>query len=359
MRGAMLSISRSEEARPPAELGEMRVLVHTEDDAEVELLNDMLVGAGYTEVVGIQDPERAVELVAEWAPDLLLLGVDAPGDLLAAIGDQISQPDGLPVLVLSADATPAARQRVLEMGARDFVSKPIDAGDLLLRIRNLLQVRRLQRQLRHRNTVLTEAVRARTIQLDQARLECLTILAAAAEYRDDETREHTQRVGRIAALIARALDMDEADVALIRDAAPLHDIGKVGIPDYILLKPGRLTSEERQIMTHHVEIGAKILAPAGSPVLMTAATIARTHHERWDGSGYLAGLGGDEIPLVGRITAVADVFDALTHDRPYKAAWDVDRALAEIAEQAGQQFDPHVARVFAALDPTLLDDELE
>jgi putative two-component system response regulator len=332
MRVAMLSISRSEAARPPAELGEMRILVACDLDADIELIDDLLARDGYTEVVSVQDSERTIALVAEWEPDLLLLGGRISRvDVMTAIGDAV------PVLVHTPDVTPE---------------------ELLLRVRNLLGVRRREHQLRHRHTVLAEAVRARTLQLDHARLESLSILAIAAEYRDDETREHTQRVGRIAAMIAQALDMTEPDVALIRDAAPLHDIGKVGIPDYVLLKRGRLTPDERQIMMRHVEIGARILGPAGSPVLITAAAIARTHHERWDGAGYLEGLHGDEIPLAGRITAIADVFDALTHERPYKAAWDVDRALAEIAAQAGKQFDPLVAGVFASLDVDMLSDEI-
>jgi putative two-component system response regulator len=332
MRDAMLSISRSEAARPPAELGDMRILVACDLDADIELIDDLLSRDGYSDVVTVQDLERAVALVTEWEPDLLLVGGRISSvDVMTAIGDAV------PVLVHSAHVTAEA---------------------LLLSVRNLLGVRRRQHQLNHRQTLLAEAVRARTLQLDHARLESLSILAIAAEYRDDETREHTQRVGRIAAMIAQALDMAEPDVALIRDAAPLHDIGKVGIPDYVLLKRGRLTPDERQIMMRHVEIGARILAPAGSPVLMTAASIARTHHERWDGAGYLEGLHSDEIPLAGRITAIADVFDALTHERPYKAAWDVDRALAEIAAQAGKQFDPLVAGVFASLDVDLLSDEI-
>jgi putative two-component system response regulator len=164
-------------------------------------------------------------------------------------------------------------------------------------------------------------------------------------------------VGHTAALIAQALDLPERTIATIRDAAPLHDIGKIGIPDHILLKPGRLTPEERSAMQRHVEIGARILAPARSPVLRAAADIARTHHEHWNGNGYLAGLHGEDIPLAGRITAVADVFDALAHRRPYKPAWPLERAIATIAQGAGRQFDPRVAHAFATLDhATLIND---
>jgi putative two-component system response regulator len=175
-----------------------------------------------------------------------------------------------------------------------------------------------------------------------------------AEYHDYETHNHTRRVGFTAARIARTLGLSGRFVDLIRQAAPLHDVGKVGISDTILLKPGRLTAEERAAMMRHVEIGARILEPARSPVLRAAAEIARTHHERWDGTGYLLGLEGEEIPLAGRITAVADVFDALTHERPYKPAWTIEHALQEIASQAGRHFDPHVVEAFLNIEPSEL-----
>ena len=175
-------------------------------------------------------------------------------------------------------------------------------------------------------------------------------LAIAAEYRDDDTHEHTERVGRTAARIAKQLGFSREDVDLIRRAAPLHDIGKVGIPDSVLLKAGPLTPEEFEAMKEHVEIGAKILAHGRFPVLHVAKTIALAHHERWDGTGYPFDLRGEAIPMVGRIAAVADVFDALTHARPYKRAWSVKAAVDEIEGNAGKHFDPKVVEAFMALD---------
>ena len=263
-------------------------------------------------------------------PDLVLLDLHMPGrsgfDVLAEIRDLLEPPESLPVVVLTADASRDARHRALSAGARDFVNKPIDPTELLLRVGNLLRTRQLQQQLENRNELLDEAVRIRTVQLEQARLESLVVLATMAEYHDYATANHTQRVGLMAALIAQSLDLPDQFVATIQDAALLHDVGKVGISDRVLLKPGRLTPDERLTMMSHVEIGARILGQTRSPVLRAAAEIARTHHEHWDGSGYLLGLNGEEIPLAGRITAVADVFDALTHERPYKSAWDVERA---------------------------------
>ena len=194
-----------------------------------------------------------------------------------------------------------------------------------------------------------------THDLDTAR-ESLSILAAIGEYHDDDIAPHAQRVGICASLIARALELPEPFVEMIRDAAPLHDIGKVGISRRILLKPEKLTPAEWMHMMRHVEIGAQILAPARSPVLRLAAEIARTHHERWDGSGYVAGLAGEEIPVSGRITALADVWDTLTHERPYKPAWTENRALAEIIAQTAAHFDPQVVAAFARIDRRVLDE---
>ena len=194
----------------------------------------------------------------------------------------------------------------------------------------------------------------RTRELDEARAETLRQLAIAAEYRDDETYQHTERVGHVAARLALGLGLPAGQVTLLRQAAPLHDVGKLAIPDCILLKPGRLTDQEFDVMKTHAELGARLLSSGSSPVLQMAAVIAGTHHERWDGRGYPKGLAEEGIPLVGRIVAVADVFDALTHDRPYKPAWTVERAIAEIGAGAGSQFDPRVVTAFLALRDELV-----
>jgi PAS domain S-box-containing protein len=196
---------------------------------------------------------------------------------------------------------------------------------------------------------LEKLVEERTRELDDARTETLRQLAIAAEYRDDETYQHTERVGHVASRLALGLELPAGQVTLLRQAAPLHDVGKLAIPDCILLKPGKLTDDEFEVMKTHAELGARLLSSGSSRVLQTAAVIASTHHERWDGKGYPKGLAGDAIPLVGRIVAVADVFDALTHDRPYKKAWTVDSACEEIERSAGSQFDPRVVAAFLSL----------
>ena len=337
----------------------MRLLIVDDLAFNVALMRGLLREAGYTNIRSTRDALSVPELCESFEPDLILLDFHMPGasaiDVLRSIDHLVHGRDRLPVLIVTSDPTAERRHESLSAGARDFVNKPIDEIDLMLRVRTHLLTRHLQREAQHRGDVLDEAVRARTVELEQARLESLKILASVTEYHDDDTHRHTQRVGATAALLARGLGLPEPFVAALRAAAPLHDIGKVGIPNEILLKPGPLTDDERAAMMQHAAIGPKMLAAACSPILRLAAEIAGTHHERWDGTGYLRGLAGEQIPVSGRITAVADVFDALTHARPYKEAWDRGQALAEIASQAWRQFDPRVVDALLGLDFDELD----
>ncbi|MGZ4419385.1 MAG: HD-GYP domain-containing protein [Gaiellaceae bacterium] len=208
--------------------------------------------------------------------------------------------------------------------------------------------------MRERTTALeqrTAELEQRTVDLEDSRLETLQRLALAAEYRDDDTFQHTERVGRTALLLAQELGLPEQEAELIHLAAPLHDVGKLGVPDHILLKPGFLTSIEFAQMTQHTRDGACILANSTSDVLQLAEQIALSHHEWWNGKGYPHGLEAEQIPLAARIVALADVFDALTHERPYKHAWPLDQAIAEIHTLRGEQFDPTVVDAFDQLDP--------
>jgi putative two-component system response regulator len=330
------------------------LLVHAPGEGR-GLTEAALARAGFAAVTTTTDASRALELCVTERPELVLLDLDAPGshEALHAIRHLTEGSDSLPMLALMADATADIRRWAVSMGVRDFVATPVDDTELLVRVRSALEARALQRRLRDRNAVLREAVRERTGEFDTAR-ESLSILAAIADFHDDDTDQHAKRVGIGAALIAQALGLDEVFVTTIRDAAPLHDIGKVGISRRILLKPDKLTPAEWMHMMRHVEIGARILAPSRSPVLRMASEIAGTHHERWDGNGYVAGLVGAEIPLAGRITALADVWDTLTHERPYKPAWDEERAVAEINAQAGAHFDPRIVEAFHMIDRRLL-----
>jgi PAS domain S-box-containing protein len=206
-----------------------------------------------------------------------------------------------------------------------------------------------EQQLANNAQWLETKVAERTRELEDARAETLQRLAVAAEYHDDETFQHTKRVGVTAAEIGARLGLGEDQVGFLRLAAPLHDVGKLAIPDRILRKRGKLTAHEYEVMKTHAALGVRVLSGSGSPVLQMAAVIAATHHERWDGTGYPAGLAGEAIPLVGRVVAVADVFDALTHERPYKSAWPVEQAIAKIQRAAGSQFDPRVVAAFLTM----------
>jgi putative two-component system response regulator len=334
-----------------------RIVIVDDDRCVLALLSALLAEWGYRNVIATTDPSQVVELCRQRQPDLILLDLIMPspdGFAVMSALRKIRENDFLPILVLTAAADEEARIRALELGATDFLHKPLQVVETRLRIANALETRRLHLALRVENHALEAHVRARTVSLERARMEVLERLALTAEYRDDDTREHVARVGRAAALLARALGESEEEAEMIRRAAPLHDIGKVGIPDAILLKPARLSAQERAQMQRHVAIGVEILSGSGSPLLQLSEQIAATHHERWDGSGYPHALAGDHIPLPGRIVALTDVFDALTHRRPYKEALAVPLAVREICSLSGTHFDPELVSAFRTLDPAAL-----
>jgi putative two-component system response regulator len=330
-----------------------RILIVDDEPANVLLLERILDEAGYPNHTATTDPRQVLTIHARYHPDLILLDLAMPHldglTVMAQLRQVLPAGTFLPILVLTADMTTQAKQQALSGGATDFLVKPFDSTEVLLRIGNLLQTRRLHLELQGHNQLLEQRVRDRTAQLEAARNEILERLALAAEYRDDETHQHTLRVGESSALLAAALGLPDEQIQRLRQAAPLHDIGKIGISDTVLLKPAKLTPAEFEHVKTHTLIGGRILADSPVPVLQLGREIALTHHERWDGSGYPHGLNGKHIPLSGRIVSVADVFDALTHDRPYKHAWPVDQAVAEITAQRGHQFDPDVVDAFLGL----------
>jgi putative two-component system response regulator len=259
--------------------------------------------------------------------------------------------DFVPLLVLTTDGSRQSRRRALAEGASDYMTKPFDLGELELRVRHLLEVRFMHRQLQDEKAVLESETEQQSAALEQARLEVLERLARAAEYRDDSTGRHTWRVGRLAGMIASQMGLPADDALTIERAARLHDIGKIAVPDQVLLKEGNLTGVESEVMRSHTSIGGRILAGSQAPLLQVAEQIAVNHHERWDGKGY-AGLRGQEIPFAARIVAVADVYDCLTHERPYKQAWSVADAVREIRANSGTQLDPSVVASFVELADT-------
>ena len=325
-----------------------RIMIVDDEPGNVELLKRVLERAGFHKLDSTNDPREAVALYVESRPDLILLDLHMPHlDGLAVMDrlNEIVEASYLPILMLTGDISPEARRDALSRGAKDFVNKPFNADEVLLRIRTLLETRFLYLQIQSQNQMLEAKVRERTRELEAAQIEIIERLARAAEFRDDNTGHHTERVGQMAALLARELGLSDSDVSLIRRAAPLHDVGKIGIPDSILLKLGKLTAAEFELVKTHTTIGARILSGSQFALLRMAEEIAFSHHEQWDGRGY-AGLVGNQIPLAGRIVTVADVFDALTQKRPYKAAWPIEEAVAEIERQRGRQFDPDVVDAF-------------
>lgn len=323
------------------------ILIVDDQPANIALLSALLTRAGYTNLHSTTRPSETFHLIDTVRPSLLLLDLRMPeldGFTVMQRLQELRPPDEyLPILVLTADNSPETKCRALADGAHDFLTKPFDPTEIQLRVTNLLRTQALYTDVQNQNETLERRVLERTEALERSRLETLQALALAAEFRDDETGQHARRVGEMAALIGQALQLPSDQVQLLRNAAPLHDIGKIGIPDSILLKPGRFTSDERTLMQTHPTIGFQIMEPCRSATLQMARQIALTHHERWDGSGYPHGLAGDLIPLPGRIVAAADAFDAMTHNRPYQAARSVADALAAFKRERGRQFDPDVA----------------
>ncbi len=324
-----------------------RILLVDDEAAGIAALTRILVAAGYHDLITTTDPTSAEGLCREREPDVVLLDYHMPEMDGVAVLERIrSGPDTesyVPVLMLTGDGSAAVRRRALAAGANDFVTKPVEMDEVLLRIRNLLEIRCLHRRMALQNQRLETRVAERTAELDDAHLDTLERLALAAEFRDDETGRHTERVGEAAAVLAAALGLPDEDVFLIRRAAPLHDVGKIGIPDLILRKPGPLTEAEWVTMKQHTTIGARLLSGGRSRVVRLAEQIALSHHEHWNGGGYPEGLAGDAIPLVGRLVMVADVFDALSSERVYRSAWGVHQVLDYIRSHAGRRFDPRIA----------------
>ncbi|MBF0247309.1 MAG: response regulator [Alphaproteobacteria bacterium] len=334
----------------PEHILSARLLVVDDNITNVMLLTKLLQAEGYTDVEGITDPR---EFKAKWEAqpyDLVLLDIRMPHidgyGVMEQLKAMVEVGDYPPVMVLTAQTDNETKLKALEYGAQDFLHKPFDRVEALTRIRNLVEVRLLHKQVRNQNEILEERVRERTKELEETRLEVVRRLGTAAEYKDNETGMHVVRMSKVAKVLAQAVGMSDEDANLLLAAAPMHDIGKIGIPDGVLLKPGRLTPEERVIMETHAQIGAEILGDHEWPLMQMARTVAITHHEKWNGKGYPKGLEGEEIPLVGRIVAVADVFDALTSTRPYKEGWPVEKAVNLIREEAGQHFDPGVVEKF-------------
>ncbi len=330
------------------------------------------------DITFVDSPKDAWRQMQEADFDVVVIDVNSPGlgglELLDRIGRSERTKD-VPVLMVSGSSDHQLKRRALDRGATDLLNKPIDDEDFVARLRSAIRLKSYRDRLNERRLLLEEKVRERADELAQSRLDIIWRLGKVAEQRDEETGNHVIRVGFTCRAIGQAMGMDQAAVDNLFAAAPLHDIGKIGIPDAVLQKPGPLGKKEWALMKRHCRIGARILSEESkiqvafaewrgplpgdndrsprNPFLETAATIALAHHERWDGNGYPQRLRGEAIPLEARIVAIADVFDALVSRRPYKKAIPEPKALEMIDDQVGRHFDPAVYASFMDVLPEI------
>ncbi|MCA9217269.1 MAG: response regulator [Planctomycetales bacterium] len=365
-----------------ADVVNRKIMIVDDEPVNIKVVQKYLASNGYSRFVTTTDSLTAVELMRSESPDVLLLDVMMPGiDGFYILEKMRSDPKlkFIPVLILTAVADPETKERALRLGATDFLSKPVDPADLRPRVRNALIAKAHQDELEHYAERLEHQVRVRTAELEASRRDVICCLAGAGEYRDQETGNHVIRVGLFSGIIGRQLGLDDETASILEQAALLHDVGKIGVSDLILLKPGKLTDEEFAIMKRHCEFGKNIIASSDirwrkvgrqkldeekitigkSPIMEMAARIAYSHHERWDGTGYPEGLRSEDIPLEGRIVAITDVFDALSSVRPYKEAIPPQRCFEMIREGRGSHFDPAVTDAFFASKEEILQVQRE
>lgn len=359
---------RSDQQRAPRDA---KVMIVDDEIVNIEIVRAYLEEEGFSNFITTTNSTQAVEMVRQLEPDIVLLDINMPQVNGLEILESMRRDQDLmmiPTVVLTAANDPETKLKALRLGASDFLAKPVDPSELMLRVENVLAVKAYQDHLAKHSERLEQQVRLRTAELVRSRQEAIHCLARAGEYRDDDTGHHVTRVGRYSALIAAELGFPSQAVELIEQAAQLHDVGKIGIPDSILHKPGKLDPQEFELVQEHCGIGRRIINPlsheesirlkshtsvgmqivgaTNSPVLRLAAVIAASHHEKWDGSGYPKGLVGNAIPVEGRIVAVADVFDALSSARPYKEAFPLEKCLSILRDGEGKHFDPRILSAF-------------
>lgn len=350
-----------------------KVMIIDDDHFLIQMLQKYLEDAGYKHVISTADSSQAYEMILAEEPDVILTDLFMPDvnghEILEMVrGNERLQ--HIPVLILSVSRDVSTRVKALELGATDFLNKPVDPNELIPRVRNALVVKSHHDHLAKYSEQLEREIRFRTAELEISRKEVIRCLARAAEYRDDDTGKHIMRVGGYAGVVASELGFSADEVELLEQAAQLHDIGKIGIPDGILRKPGKLSRVEFEFMQNHCQFGhniiqsipeddwavleqrsdmeLKIVDISNSPILLMSSRIAMSHHEKWDGSGYPNGLSGEDIAIEGRITAVADVFDALSSERPYKPPFPRDKCFSIMREKRDSHFDPRVLDAFFA-----------
>ena len=321
----------------------MTVLIIDDNSTNVLLLSSLAQTVDQSRPVTFEDPIEALAWCSCNMPDIVLVDYMMPNmDGMEFIRRFTAMPGrgDVPIIMVTTEDEKSVRREALSIGATEFLAKPVDTIEFRARVRNLLALRRSQKMLRDRATMLQTEIEFEVEKVMKGERELILRLSRAVEYRDSETGAHVLRMSHYSALIAKELMLPDEFQQMILLASPLHDLGKIGIPDNILLKPGRLTADEFAVMKRHPEIGVGLLANSDSPLVQMAAEIAGAHHEKFDGSGYPRGLAGEAIPLTGRIVAVADVFDALTSPRPYKRAWTPEASRQFMIENSGSHFCP-------------------
>jgi len=337
---------------PNQDVRDARILIVDDTQVNVTMLEKMLDNAGYTSVLGITDSRDVMGIYESFQPDIILLDINMPHlDGYKVMEEIKNAQKGAyhSILVITAQHDKETCYRALHQGAKDFLTKPFDQTEALIRIQNMLETKRLHDQVSYQNAILEQRVEVRTQELHNSRLEIIRRLSLAAEYKDSQTGLHIIRMSKMCEIIGRTFGLSNQEADLLLNASPMHDIGKLGIPDHILLKPGKLDRDEFEIMKTHTLIGYKLLDNPSSQVMYMAREIALAHHERWDGSGYPNNLKGTAIPLSARIATLADCFDALTSVRSYKDQWNTDNAVKYILSNKGIHFDPELVDVFTKI----------
>ncbi|MEA3544178.1 MAG: response regulator [Thermodesulfobacteriota bacterium] len=340
-----------------AGIHEAKILIVDDNPLNVALLEAVLEEEDYNNIFSTTDPFQVLPLYREHQFDLILLDIRMPGMSGIEVLKQLSivtKDEFLPVIVLTAQTDQNTRQQALEAGAKDFITKPFEDWEVLLRIENTLQTRLYYTRQVIRADLLESEVRKRTKKILETQFEIVHRLGVAGEMRDNETGAHVSRMSHICSLLSRKRGLGTDFSNLLLYASTMHDVGKIGIPDSILLKPGKLTPEEWQVMKQHPEIGARIIGDHDSDIMALARETTLYHHEKWDGGGYPFGISGDGIPVAARIAAISDVFDALTSSRPYKQAWSVERSMTLIKEESGRHFEPLMVELFVENLPEIV-----